>query len=251
MLGACGRIGFDASTDATQLPEGGIDDSSYRASVLSDHPVGYWRLGHPTRIVDEMGGPDGTAVGGCTFGDLGALTPDTDAGMGFDATCYLDLGPGFEFVGVAPFTVEAWIESPTMGLYEFIITRQQRGPIDPIDGYSLLDSPSGVYFERITSTSGSGFSSNGAIGLQFTHVAGVFDGALVHVYVDGDEVVPAVSAANSALPYAATLLVGAAERNNGTKFGFFEGTIDEVAVYDHVVPPARLMRHYQIGTGQD
>ena len=51
--------------------------------------------------------------------------------------------------------------------------------------------------------------------------------------------------------HAARLLVGVAQRGSGAYQSFFQGTIDEVAIYDKALPPARILEHYQIGTSQD
>jgi len=77
----------DATTDAAGEAgkEGGADSSTdapssvYRATVLADTPLAYWRLGETTGTVahDETGnGHDGTYIGGYTLGQTGALTGD-------------------------------------------------------------------------------------------------------------------------------------------------------------------------------
>src|SRR5438876_10051446 len=62
---------------------------SYRASVLADHPVAYWRLNETTGAVmaDVSGnGNDGAYAGAVTVAQPGALASDADTAVGFDPT---------------------------------------------------------------------------------------------------------------------------------------------------------------------
>src|SRR5437763_16897142 len=62
---------------------------SYRASVLADHPVAYWRLSEATGAVmaDASGnGNDGAYAGTVTLGEPGALASQGDSAVGFDPT---------------------------------------------------------------------------------------------------------------------------------------------------------------------
>src|SRR2546422_11078822 len=75
-LSGCGG----ASTAATTTPP-----PSYRASVLADHPVAYWRLDEETGtgLVDASGnGNDGTYAGAVSLGQPGALASDGDTAVG-------------------------------------------------------------------------------------------------------------------------------------------------------------------------
>src|SRR2546421_5251345 len=62
---------------------------SYRASVLADHPVAYWRLSEATGAVmaDASGnGNDGAYAGAVTLGQPGALASAGDTAVGFEPT---------------------------------------------------------------------------------------------------------------------------------------------------------------------
>src|SRR5438128_7531980 len=102
-LSGCGG----ASTAATPTTA-----PSYRASVLADHPVAYWRLDEETGtvLVDASGnGNDGTYAGAVTLGQPGALASDSDTAAG--------VGPAGGAASVAstpslqgnPVTLEIWI----------------------------------------------------------------------------------------------------------------------------------------------
>ena len=245
ILVGCGRIGFDPSDG------GGGDDSpvavTYRGEVLADRPIGYWRLGDPTRIVDELGGPDGVLVGSCQLGELGLLAGDPDSSIKFDGTCHLDVGSGFSFVGNSPFTLEAWIFPELAGSYEHIVTREVRDDADPIHGYALLDSPTGVYVERVVASSSSETQPQPVALAQSTHIVGTYDGDFLVMYVGGRPIGSGVAAATVATAYTANLLIGVT-RGPTFFYSYFRGRIDEVAIYDHALTPARIQRHHEIGS---
>src|SRR3989442_5707000 len=76
VLSGCG--GASTAASPTTPP-------SYRASVLADHPVAYWRLDEETGtvLVDASGnGNDGTYAGAVTLGQPGALASDSDTAAG-------------------------------------------------------------------------------------------------------------------------------------------------------------------------
>src|SRR2546430_6231874 len=75
-LSGCGG----ASIAATPTPP-----PSYRASVLADHPVAYWRLDEETGTVmvdASRNGNDGAYAGAVTLGQPGALASDGDTAAG-------------------------------------------------------------------------------------------------------------------------------------------------------------------------
>ena len=74
----------DAPADASADSPADAPSSVYRAAVLADSPLAYWRLGETSGTVahDETGnGHDGTYVGGVTLGQPGALTGDANTAV--------------------------------------------------------------------------------------------------------------------------------------------------------------------------
>ena len=114
--GAVGEAAPDAAVDSAgqhgrpvdSPPEG--PTSVYRAAVLSDTPLAYWRLGEASGTVahDETGnGHDGRTPGRRQLGVAGALTGNPDTALHLDGTsCVVDVGEDFDFAGQAPFTLE-------------------------------------------------------------------------------------------------------------------------------------------------
>lgn len=86
MIVSCGRYDFRVVSDAPGA-------TTYRAAVLADQPVAYWRLDDTDMIArDQLGTNAGTYSGGCTLSVPGAITSDSDTAVGFDGTtCEVDL----------------------------------------------------------------------------------------------------------------------------------------------------------------
>lgn len=224
--------GTDASSD------GGV---GYRAAILADLPIAYWRLGESVGPVakDETGHFDGTYQGGCGVGVPGAIPGDANTAVSFDGTCTIDVGDHFAFVGNAPYTIEAWASTAPTGTYHHLFTRELRNN-GPVDGYALLlPSPLTVFAERAEGSKNH-YTNAAPIpsGAVFTHLVATYDGATLRVFVDGGPQ-QAVGDSNAMNTVAIHAFIGSAGGSN-----FFEGVIDEVALYDKALAPDRIKAHY-------
>jgi hypothetical protein len=235
-LTACGRFGFGDVADAdTRI--------TYRAAVLADQPLGYWRLADSdTTARDETGRADGTYDSSCQHNTAGALTGDTDTATTFGGQCTLSLGDGFAFAGNAPFTIELWLATDMIGSTQFVAMKESRGASTPIDGYAIVVDQSHLYAERIVATNNRGAGVFTLPATGFMHVAFVYDGSTLLLYGDG---IPSNPSADPrplntyVSPLAISGLPGFGER--------VHGSIDEVAVYDHALAAERLQLHHDIG----
>ena len=113
----------------------------------------------------------------------------------------------------------------------------------PRFGVSFLIDPNGVALERWFNQDASRVNGpRPSVGVP-THVVATYDGSRIQVWANGTpsglapslEVVP-----ENSLP----IVIGAQSSKNG---GFFQGTIDEVALYDRVLSPERISAHYRAG----
>ena len=240
--------GGDAPADVAH--DGGLDappdapSSLYRAAVLADSPLAYWRLGETGGTVahDESGhGHDGTYVGGTTLGQPGALTGDPDTCARFDGTTgQVDVGAIFDFAGTTPFSLEAWVYATLLDTtYRHVVTQASFNSAgNPVDGtYLILYSGTTDFgFERWSaSTAVLAVDVNAYPGVnQWVHVVATFDGSIGTVYVDGTAV-GAETTQGAAAASGVHMLWG----------NLLQGELDEVAVYGAALPQARITAHYQ------
>ncbi|HEX3344140.1 MAG TPA: LamG domain-containing protein [Polyangiaceae bacterium] len=235
-----GSADADAAVDAP--PD--APSSVYRAAVLADSPLAYWRLDETSGTVahDATGhGYDGTYTGTYTLGAAGALAGDPDTAVTLDGvTGQVDVGDNFDFVGQVPFSFEAWVK-PTVvdSEYRHIVTKMAFDTTgNPLTGtYVLLEQGSTVLgFERwsggatLLAVETPTFPGAGA----WAYVVATFDGTAGTLYVDGSAVQTAGS--GGGVPASGVHLLWG---------NLIKGVIDEAAVYGAALPAARVTAHYQ------
>src|SRR5579863_8564234 len=241
LVAGCGHYGFTRSADA-MVP------LTYAAAVLADAPVAYWRLDDTGLVAkDSAGSDDGTFSGGCTLGAAGALAADSDTAVTFDGTsCVVELGDGLNFAGTAPYTLELWVNTPSNTKYEHFFTRETRttpGDASPVDGYAVLQNAQGdTYSERAISGSSEATASTTITPAVWDYIVVTYDGNAAVMYIDAT-LAGSHRDTRSLATFTTNGMIGA--RPGG---GYTLGTIDEVAVYDHVLADDRIALHYQLAT---
>ena len=240
----------DAS-DAQTTQDAGDAAVTYRATVLADKPVGYWRLGGTNQTAaDEIGQHPGTSHGNVAFGVPGAIANDPDTAAQFvDRTGWIQVPGPFQFTGKVPFSIEVWAKSDP--ITDYFPLASCDGPLNqgPQYGWSFyFDLDGTLVFGRYEGDSGvrdlSATSSKPATG-AWHHFVATVDGTVETIYIDGTlgDQKPAGTAA--ATPDDFT--IGADSQGTGVAF---QGVIDEVAIYDFALTPTQIQHHYKVGTGK-
>jgi hypothetical protein len=243
-LGSCGTLrpapddtDVTADADAPQDDDAGPDaGDSYSAAVLADKPIAYWRLDDRPdsgTAKDVMNFANGTYRGGCTLGKPG-IVPGNTAVQFNNKDCLVDLGAQFQFEAEKTFSIEAWAQVESDG-FKHIFTHEQRDG-SPTNGYALLvDTKTDCVAERIPARANFAMKSD-----AFNHLVMTYDGTSLRLYVNGDM----VRMAGSSNPVPAfsdpKTVIGA----TGNDMLWFDGVIDEVAVYDKALTPDRVKAHF-------
>lgn len=224
--------------------------------------AGYWRLGdsNPT-MVNEVGS-DGAYNGFWllvtwtaypTLGVTGALAGDTNTAMATD-------GSIFQYATTAnrpiqdDFSIEFWMRATVAGSGSGTAWLNYDGLVDADDNSFLTNNqdfgtsfgPNGVIRagvgpSNVTIASGPGYNDGVWHHVVFTRTRAT--GALV-LYVDGVQVATGTGGTQS-LNKPSDIRFGGL-RTGG---GFFNGRLDEVAVYTTVLDPTTVLDHYRAGTG--
>lgn len=218
---------------------GGGSPTGYPAEVLADNPRAYWRLGETSGTIasDISGlGHDGVYEGNPTLGVTGAIAGDPDTAVAFDGIddVITVAGDALLLQGTTAFSVELWAirQDDSSGIFgQSIFT----GP-DVLDGFMIALANNGSF--RIQRQSAQLYPAAPPTGSYF-HLVVTYDGVTLRSYIDGqsETATPSSELVSESVP---TLILG--EVNQWAKLN---GTLDEVAVYDHALTLARIQAHYQ------
>jgi hypothetical protein len=221
--------------------------SSYAATVLADEPVAYWRLGDSMTAIDEIGQNPGLYRGVVTQ-SAGAIVGDPDTATTFDGmTTYVEIGNRLGFEGMAAFSLEAWLNPASLDGFNGVITKAQEPNSDGVDfGYALEAEAGKLVFERnndpmIQTTETDGLPLN-----RWSHVVATFDGFDLRLYVDGMLKKTSTAPTVSIRATQTSFVIGA---RNGGAYEFFDGSIDEVAVYARALSAERINLHRVVALG--
>lgn len=235
--------------------------SNYKATVLADNPLSYWRLGESsgTVAVDEMGNFPSTYINAPTLGQTGAIANDTDTAVFFDGVNdYADTGSGNMVIPASGhFSIEAWFK-PDTGNPAITIIRGNDGAVAGINGWSMVFDIQSAISARFGIVSNGG-SSSATVNVAGTYVAGTYyhlvgvfsTNADIKLYVNG---VLGGTTPTGIITLRATgdpvgLLFGATNNSTAGAVSPTPGTIDEIAVYTYRLNGTQVLAHYNAGIG--
>jgi hypothetical protein len=197
------------------------------SSDLCSGVVGDWRLeeGSGCAVGDETGANGGTVGPDCP----GANAPTWVAGRGGTGSALAFDGIDDEvsvaspagLSGIGEITLAAWIRHGPTGIYRSIVDRR--------------DDPTSKLFLRVDDQTlpGTATVADG----QWHHVAGVYDGSELRLYVDGVLDAAAPGSAGT-LDVTAPLYLG---RNWESAPNLFAGTLDEVTVHGRALTEVEVL----------
>ena len=208
----------------------------YAAAVQADGPTAYWKMddGNAT-LVDAVGGHNASLSGGAVEGIPGALDGGSDRAIDFNGSS------GSATANVTAlwptWTLEGWAKTNNLGVMHIVEAA-------PVEFYVTADGNLEV------SVTGIGnvvtlVSSPGLADGNWHYVVASDDGTNVTLYVDG-------------VPRASTTVFGGAASITGSSISiakasaggsYFNGPLDEVAVYNTALSPARVLAHFQAANG--
>jgi hypothetical protein len=214
--------------------------------VTSDAPVAYWRLGEASgsTAADTTGTHAGTFNGNLTLGISGALLADPNTAIGTNgSTAYVGVPNAVDLNSTGDLTVEAWAKPNVIGGGAVVHKGGSTGY--SVWQYRLAMTSTGRWRGTVfIGTSAYQVTDPGTPSTSgWTHLAMTRSGSTLTLYVNGVPVSTATAAGalNSSTGILAIGRTGAANQD------YFNGSIDEVAVYGTSLSPARILAHYQAG----
>ena len=192
------------SQDARPSPAANL----YRATVLADGPISYWRLGEAsgTTAADELGVHAGAYVGAPALGVPGALASDANTAVGLNGisqSVSIAGSSAFRFSGTAAFSAEVWFKHVADGTYRRVLSAENSLG----QGWQIYSQSSSWGFVR-SGTGGAAEVSDGTpAGSGWVHAVATYDGAIMRLYENGSEM-PQSLASSQALPADSTFFIG-------------------------------------------
>jgi Concanavalin A-like lectin/glucanases superfamily/Fibronectin type III domain len=231
-----------SNTVVVTTPSTSQPSSGYSAEVIVDSPVSYWRLGEAsgTTAADQRGLNPGVYANSPILGQASLLETDTaNRSVRFDGVNdHVRVANAASLGLSSPLTLEAWIKPaalPASGSFASVLTKAESYSLQfngPRLEFTIMQN--GVRRRLQTPV--------GATVGQTYHIVGTYDGTTQRLYVDGTQVASAALSGPASVT-TRPLYIGSW---NGTS-EFFDGTIDEVAVYGATLSPARVSAHYGAG----
>ena len=230
--------------------------SAYSDKVIADGAVAYWRLGEPSGTVanSEVGTFPGTISGGVTLNQPGAIADGSKA-MTFDGTDDRIAVPkgSYSNFGVGPFTVECWVDARVNKICYVLDIGEAFGPI----GVSIKFDANGILLGGLSggqAFAGRLFTDSNYHARPWIHLVAVFTRGsqdVIKGYVNGAATEQTtLSAGQSGLTFTTTSAlsigsyVGAAAGDR-----YFDGSLDDLALYQAALTPAQIAAHYDEGSG--
>jgi hypothetical protein len=234
--------------------------ADYSSTVMGLNPVAYYRLNETTPVPADTATNLGTAGANGTAFYIndplhqapGALPGSTDTAVGLNGTSQRvatlfdsSINP------TGPFTAEAWVNPATAQTGSGLVCplsfwTEAAGPTGRT-GWLIYQSPTGwnlrmyngINSATVVSVTGGDAPNVGS----WYHLALVYDGSTVNLYVNGVPTGPQ-STTGYAPNIGGPLSIGARADGNF----WFAGYADEVALYTNALSGTDIQNHYQNGT---
>jgi len=211
----------------------------YKNAVLADNPLGYWELDETSgnTALDSSGnGNNGTYFGGITQGMVGAFSGSS--ATQFDgSTGYVDLGGVWG--GANELTIEAWANVSS-------ITGDFQAIVSSLAGFQF------AHLQLFSAGNIVTYTDSGALAFDilsqnptddWRHIALVAESGNSKLYVNGIEV-SSNSGVFTSINAAPSIRIGSGHAGGR----FFNGLIDDVAIYDHALSSSDINRHLSATT---
>ena len=225
------------------VPMAMAESPSYSATVLSDSPLSYWRLGETsgTVMADSAGTNPGTAKGGVTLNQPSALASDPNPAIGVVTNGYVEVKNAASLNFAGDFSIEAWAK-PTVvnGVGGAIV--HKGGPTGNSVWQYRLSLTSSNQWRGTVYVGATAFTvtAPAAATTAWTYLVLTKSGSTLTLYVNGSAVASA-TATGTINTNAGVLAIG---RTGASATDYFNGSIDEVAVYPAALTAARVTAHY-------
>lgn len=227
----------------------------YGAAVLADVPDAYWRLGEVsgTTAHDSSGNShSGTYTNSPTLGVSGALNTSIDTAVTLAAASsqYVTISAPTSLNGYSAITVECWYKiSALPGAEQVMVSKVQAAGGA---GYALGITAGNKLFFAYPYDSGAGVrawniwtSTVTPLTGAWTHLAVTLSGTTITLYTNGTASQTAAVSAIFSMTAPQNVNIGA----YSDPVNYFNGSLDEVAIYPTALSGTRIAAHFTAAGG--
>ncbi|WP_235494589.1 PKD domain-containing protein [Geodermatophilus sp. Leaf369] len=238
------RSGTAAVTHVIAVVRSGVAGSDYSRAVLTDAPEHYWRLNETTGdLLDSAGGSDLTVNAGVARGVPGAIASDQDLAARFDGVSGL-AATQTAVAGPSTFSLEAWFQTTSTAGGKIIgFGNRSSGTSSSYDRHVYLSPDGTVRFGAYSGQLNVVSSASGYNDGRWHHVVATIGSGGMRIYVDGQAGTTSPNTASEG--YAGYWRVGGDSSWDGAPY--FNGSIDDVAVYPVALTAAQAAAHHALG----
>ncbi|MGD8499259.1 MAG: LamG domain-containing protein, partial [Phycisphaerales bacterium] len=206
----------------TTLPEFAITDPNL---------LGWWKLDEGSGVIVLDGSGHGNH--GTIMGDPQWVIGHDGGALEFDgSSAYVDCGNA-EALNVDVFSVSFWCNIPSTQGYNHMVSRGSHASASAVNwGVMMHSGEQRILFESFNDTTWPGIRADTTIG-EWHHVVATYDGDTMQLYHDG-ALAETTSGAGMLLDQSRPFLIGA-RSDAGTANAFFNGSIDDVRIYNKVL----------------
>ncbi|QRQ79986.1 LamG domain-containing protein [Glutamicibacter protophormiae] len=234
---------YQASGRTADIPEPPTD--AYGQAVYQDNPQFYWRLDETSGSVAKdatIAKNDGTINGAVDFGREPALPQG--AALGFGAENAAVVGNLAQY-NPTVFTAEAWFKTTSGNGGKIIgFGNAASGLSSSYDRHVYMRNDGTLSFGTYTGVENLATTSQAYNDGQWHHVAATLSGEGMKLYVDG--ALRASNPESGAEPFNGYWRVGGDRVWGGANSSWFNGDIDEAAVYSRALSQTEINEHYAL-----
>lgn len=234
---------FQASGRTADIPEPPTD--AYGMAVYGDEPQLFWRMDETEGTVardNTMAKNDGTIQGSVGYSGDSSIGHGTSLGFGTDNTAVVanrsEQNPGV-------FSTEAWFRTTSTSGGKIIgFGNGARGLSSSYDRHVYMRDDGNLVFGTYTGAENLAVSPDAYNDGQWHHMVATLSGDGMKLYVDG--AIVATNPQTAAEPYTGYWRVGGDRVWGGASSSWFDGDIDEVAVYAKALTQEEVNDHYSV-----
>ncbi|MCX7523031.1 PKD domain-containing protein, partial [Microbacterium sp. STN6] len=247
--------GNSVTSPQVSVQIGSATASSYVIGVLDDGPTLFWPLGGPssTAAVDWAGSNDGTVSSGVGTTSPGAIAGDTDPASTFNGSSSGLIATSQQAAVNSSFSTELWFKTTTRSGGKLVgYGSDKSGSSSSYDRHVYMLNNGRLTFGTYPGTTKTVTSSSSYNDGQWHYLVAEQGAEGMKLFIDGG-LVGSDSQTTTAQSYSGYWRLGGDNLNGWPGVptsNYFNGALDNFAVYDSALTPGQIAAHYALGTGQ-